>query len=205
MSSSMPRLHPVVVLAIVALLLVALGTPLISYWVSFFVLGKIAPVARLLQVSAQPIFPMLPGLCVAAVVLAGSLLIGRRGESVRAVAWFGAGLAGVMVASSVLAIWFFALLSLPRYQIHPVAFDAAKWAAADCATTRVRQQMLADLDDQLKGKTQAEVKALIGEPTDGRTSYCLGPEPHVIAVDREFMQVLFTRDGLAAELKISAN
>ncbi|MBI4032446.1 hypothetical protein HY374_01940 [Candidatus Berkelbacteria bacterium] len=197
------RLHPALVFAVLGLVLLTLGTPFISYWVSFFILGKVSVIARLLQTSAHPFFPLLPGMIAGGAVLVLGLLVGRRTASSMALA--GTVLGGAMLVVSVLSVWFLSLLSLPRFQIHPLPFDAAKWAQADCDTTRVRQQMLADLNTKIEGLSQEQVTALIGEPTDGKSSYCLGPEPHVIPVDREFMQVLYTRDGRAAELKISAN
>lgn len=201
--STVPRLHPAIILAVLGLVLLAVGTPFISYWVSFLILGKVSVIARLLQTSAHPFFPLLPGLTVGGVLVLLGILAGRRGTGMTS--WVSTLVGGVMIVTSILAMWFLSLLALPRFQIHPLPFDATKWAQADCDTTRVRQQMLADLNTRIEGLSQEQVIALIGEPTDGKSSYCLGPEPHVLPVDREFMQILYTRDGRAAELKISAN
>lgn len=201
--SATPRLHPALVFAAFGLVLLALGTPFISYWISFFVLGKVSVVARLLQTSSHPFFPLVPGMVAGGFFLFLGLWSGRR--SVGPMAWGSTVLGGTMLIVSVLTVWFLSLLALPRFQIHALPFDVTKWAQADCATTRTRQQMLADLNGKIEGLPQEQVVALIGQPTDGKSSYCLGPEPHVLPVDREFMQILYTRDGRAAELKISAN
>lgn len=197
------RLHPALVLGALAIALMIIGAPFVSYWVSFFLLGKISVVAALLQKSSHPVFPLLPGFIAGLSLVGIGLTLGRRMST--AASWAFTISGGVVLMTSVLAMWLFSLVALPRFQMHAITFDATVWAQADCGTTRVRQQMLADLKSKIEGLNQEQIVALIGEPTDGKSSYCLGPEPHVIPVDREFMQVLYTRDGRAADLKISAN
>ncbi|MGI6103007.1 MAG: hypothetical protein ACOYBJ_00055 [Patescibacteria group bacterium] len=194
--STVVRIAVVVSLAVLA--------PLISYALSFFALGQFAPFARLLQVNSSPLFPLLPG------VMVGLLAIGfgwwqfrRQPGSVRGsiILWGGSG----ALLSSLFVLVFALLLALPRFSVAQRPFDAEGWRAADCSQSRVRQQMFAGMREVVLGKTQAEVEAILGQPTDGQRSYCLGPEAHVIPVDREFMQVLYDRNGRAAELKVSGN
>lgn len=180
-----------------------LGSPLISYWLSFFILGNVPFYARLLQGTGHAFWALLPGilLIILAVILGWRALKQGRSSAVR---WLAA--AGIALASHVLVLWFLLLLVMPRFQIHQIPFDQAKWARVSCQdNTRVRQQMLASLKSQLVGKAKAEATALIGSPDDGQRSYCLGPEAHIVPVDREFLQLVYDREGKVVDFKISGN
>ena len=84
----------------------------------------------------------------------------------------------VVVAAVVFAasVW-----SVVNYQISHRAFDRAVWLSAD-VTQRVRVRMVDDLTRRhhLVGKTEAEVVALLGPPTDELTdwdrAWYLGPD-----------------------------
>lgn len=189
----------------VALLVIfALSAPFFSYWFSFRVLGIFSPIARLLQANSHPVYPLIPAITVALIFLIiGVVLTTHPDRKITGSVIAGASV--LTLAMTISTLWFAALVIAPRFGISQIPFDAAVWKNADCTSSRVRQQMFSGLERALYGKTSEEIEALIGLPSSGESSYCLGPEAHIIPVDREFLQILYDRNGHAVDFKVSGN
>ena len=108
-----------------------------------------------------------------------------------------------VLAESLLA---FALLVACRAPTLPPGsdlrkFDSSKWKSVGYGTSTVRQEMLADLvQNVLPGKSEAEVMALLGQPepssttnSDGESIFYLGPErgSYFGNIDSEWLTVRF--------------
>lgn len=179
-----------------------LGSPLLALWLSFFVLGRIGPYGQFLQTNSSPFVALLPALLTGALLLTTGWWFVRQGKSSgRLVQGVGAS----VLVFNLLAGWFLTLLIMPRFNLSQVPFDKAAWDASDCYNDRTRQRMLVNLRETLRGKNREQVLATIGQPSDGRSSYCLGPEAHIIPVDREFMQPTFNAQGQLVDLKVTGS
>ncbi|MBI2590106.1 hypothetical protein HYW32_03760 [Candidatus Berkelbacteria bacterium] len=202
--NTVQKIHPLMFTGGFALALITLGVPVLSIWFSFFVLGKISFFARILQINSYPLFSLAPGFILGVFIILIGLVLARK-QNELALRWVTALVGGTIITSTIVAFWVMLLIQMPRFQIYQIAFEQTRWNQSSCNYSRVRQQMLSDLRTRAQGKTKAELEAMIGRPTDGQNSYCLGPEAHVIPIDRVFMQPIYSRDSRVTDLRITAS
>ena len=90
-------------------------------------------------------------------------------------------------------------------------FDAVEWRSADPSRTNTRTRMVDDLlrSGQLKGKSRAEVMALLGQPRPvpgyferSDLVYRVGPERGFISIDSEWLVLQFDRSSNVVGVKI---
>lgn len=183
-------------------LILALGLPLLSLQLSDTILSRLPIIKSFIQVNGQVTASLWPALIIGALLLFIGLK--RRNKLTHEPSWLVAGSAGAIVVSLAL-IWFQFLAVQPSFPMSQRPFDAETWKRAGCGTSRVRQTMIVDLRTKVQGLSTSEIENLLGQPESGDQSYCLGPEPTILAVDRLLMLVLYDRSNQAIDVRVSAN
>ncbi len=92
-----------------------------------------------------------------------------------------------------------------------IAFDQATWLAANSSDSNPKRTQMVDnllRKNDFHGKTQAEVEAMLGEPTsmdvfeEWDLSYLLGPERGLFSMDYEWLVFKLDQNSIVIDYRI---
>src|SRR3990167_2030866 len=129
--------------------IVVLGSPIISLWFSFFVLGRLSAIGAQLQTHSSPIVGLLPAFLLGLALLGCGWWLSRKNATFELMSQ---GLGMALLVCNITAFWMMTLVIMPRYDLRQISFEKTAWDHANCYNDRVRQEMLVDLRTQLDRK-----------------------------------------------------